>query len=99
MLLRLEGRLMGPWVQELSGYWRKVSAQQPQRVMIDLTGVTFIDAEGKMLLARLWQQGASLTASGCLTKCVVEEITGMDRSDPAKKNCDKRSPGMTEDEF
>jgi ABC-type transporter Mla MlaB component len=97
VLLRLEGRLTGPWVHELSGYWQKVSTNQQQRVMIDLTGVTFIDAEGKALLTRLWRQGAGLRAAGCLTKCVVEEITELDRSDPSKKNCSKRASSVTED--
>jgi len=49
--------------------------------MIDLTGVTFIDADGKALLTKLWQQGAELRALGCLTRCVVEEITGAGRID------------------
>jgi hypothetical protein len=40
-----------------------------------LTGVTFIDANGKALLTKLWQQGAQLQAVGCLTRCIVEEIT------------------------
>ena len=98
VVLRLEGRLAGPWVHELSGYWRKVSRNQPQGVMIDLTSVTFINAEGKALLTRLWQQGADLRATGCLTKCVVEEITGLDRSDPSKKNCRERTSSGTDDE-
>jgi hypothetical protein len=57
--------------------------------MIDLAGVTFIDGEGKALLARLWRQGAKLQASGCLTRCVVEEITGVGRLDSPSRNCDE----------
>jgi hypothetical protein len=44
-----------------------------------LTGVTFLDADGKALLTKLWQQGAELFAAGCLTRCVVEEIMGSGR--------------------
>jgi anti-anti-sigma regulatory factor len=98
VVLHLEGRLTGPWVQELSGYWQKLSTNLPQRVMIDLTSVTFIDAEGRALLTRLWQQGASLRANGCLTKCVVEEITRLDRSDPSKESLSERAPSVTKDE-
>jgi hypothetical protein len=58
-----------------------MSARQLRCVMIDLTGVTFINAEGKALLARLWRQGAELRASGCLTKCIVEEIASAGRTD------------------
>jgi anti-anti-sigma regulatory factor len=48
----------------------------PCPIVIDLAGVTFIDADGKTLLTMLWRQGATLRASGCLTRCMVEEITG-----------------------
>jgi len=73
--LVLEGRLTGPWVEELNAYCREMSVSQYRCAKIDLGGVTYIDAEGKALLARLWREGAELRASGCLTRCVVEEIT------------------------
>jgi hypothetical protein len=85
--LTLEGRLSGPWVEELDACCQRLSLSHGCCVMIDLTGVTFINADGKALLASLWRQGAELRASGCLTKCIVEEITRLDRSDPSKKNC------------
>lgn len=71
----LEGRLAGPWVDELDGCWRQMVASQQSRAVVDLTGVTFVDAEGKVLLTQMWQQGAQLHAVGCLTRCIVEEIT------------------------
>jgi hypothetical protein len=58
-------------------------------MMIDLTGVTFIDDGGKELLARLWRQGADLRAAGCLTRCIVEEITGASTTNRSNRNCDK----------
>lgn len=75
MSLILEGRLAGPWVEELDTCWRQMSVNQQSCTVIDLTGVTFIDANGKALLTKLWQQGADLRAAGCLTRCIVEEIT------------------------
>lgn len=84
----LEGRLVGPWVEELSAYCCKMSEEHQYCTVIDLTGVTFIDATGKALLARLWKQGAELRASGCLTKCVVEEITEPSQKDPSTMNLD-----------
>jgi len=72
----LEGRLAGPWVEELNLLWHQLAVSQRGNVLIDLSGVTFIDAAGKMLLDRLWRQGARLRAAGCLTRCIVEEITG-----------------------
>jgi anti-anti-sigma regulatory factor len=80
MLIILEGRLAGPWVEELHSYWRQISGNQQSGAVIDLTGVTFIDANGKELLTRLWQQGAELHAVGCLTRCTVEEITKVGRA-------------------
>jgi hypothetical protein len=87
--LILEGRLFGPWVEELNACCQRLSASHRCCAMIDLTGVTFIDGEGKALLARLWRQGAKLQASGCLTRCVVEEITGVGRLDSPSRNCDE----------
>jgi hypothetical protein len=43
-------------------------------VKIELEAVTFIDDEGKKLLARLHTSGAELKAAGCMTKCIVREI-------------------------
>ncbi len=74
-LLMLEGRLAGPWVEELGVCWRQMTANLQSRAVIDLTGVTFVDADGKALLTRIWQQGARFHAVGCLNRCVVEEIT------------------------
>jgi anti-anti-sigma regulatory factor len=79
--ITLEGRLAGPWVEELNAYWCQISGNRQRIAVIDLTGVTFIDADGKALLTRLWQQGAELRAAGCLTRCVVEEIMGSGRVD------------------
>ncbi|MBM4138352.1 MAG: hypothetical protein FJ244_02565 [Nitrospira sp.] len=54
-ILILEGRFAGPWVKTLTAYRREMSENQQPCTMIDLTGVTFIDAEGKVLLAQLSQ--------------------------------------------
>ena len=72
--LLLEGRLAGPWVQELDRCWRQISVDQPIRVIVDLHNVTFVDAEGKGMLRQMRKQGAELHASGCLMRCIVEEI-------------------------
>jgi len=72
--LVLEGRLAGPWVEELQASWHALPENEHNRVIIQLADVTYIDADGKALLSRLWRQGAELRASGCLTRCVVEEI-------------------------
>jgi ABC-type transporter Mla MlaB component len=86
MSLILEGRLAGPWVVELHAYVAQALGNRRRCARIDLGGVTFIDAHGKALLARLWREGAELRASGCLTRCVVEEIVGVGQADQSCKN-------------
>lgn len=73
--LEVEGRLAGPWVDELDRAWRNRPDPGQRHPVVDLSGVTFIDCDGKALLARLWKEGAQLRAAGCLTRCIVEEIT------------------------
>ena len=76
----LEGRLAGPWVHELERYWSLVTDPEERKQMfVVLDGVTFIAPEGKALLARMWQEGARFHAVGCLTRCIVEEISKADR--------------------
>jgi anti-anti-sigma regulatory factor len=91
MSIILEGKLAGPWVEELHSYWRQISGNQQSGAVIDLTGVTFIDVNGKALLTKLWQQGAELRAAGCLTRCIIEEITKVGRAgSPRLSRKDKR---------
>lgn len=78
--LLLEGRLAGPWVEELKACWSKGSGSQQSHMVVDLSGVTFIDPEGKALLITMWKRGAKLQASGCLTRCIVEEIMHTERA-------------------
>jgi len=73
--LRLEGRLTGPWVDELERTWRSLTADPADgRVSVDLTDVTFVGEEGKKLLEAMYGEGAKLKASGCVTRRIVEEI-------------------------
>jgi hypothetical protein len=75
LLLGLEGKLAGPWVKELERCWRSVAGTQDiYPVRVDLSAVTFIDADGKELLARMYGEGAKLVATGCLNKAIVEGI-------------------------
>jgi ABC-type transporter Mla MlaB component len=74
--LRLEGRLVGPWVQELEGCWVSiVGMRKKHQCSVDLSAVTYVDSEGKDLLKKIHQQGAKLVASGCLINCLVQEIS------------------------
>ena len=73
--LNLEGRLAGPWVEELERSWRAVKDDSPEKpVTVDLCEVTFVDSEGRKLLSSMYEQGARLRTFGCMAKGVVEEI-------------------------
>jgi anti-anti-sigma regulatory factor len=73
--LRLEGKLSGPWVDELERSWRAVSSRSADcPVAVDLTDVTFVSEEGKKLLEAMYGEGARLKGSGCVTRRLVEEI-------------------------
>lgn len=78
--LRLEGRLAGPWVQELERCWTDLSSEQRREAVVDLAGVTYVGDDGKVLLRNLWRQGATLHACDCLMRSIVEEITGREAS-------------------
>jgi len=73
--LTLEGRVAGPWLEEIARSWSHVRAPRDARaVEIHLDAVTFIDAGGKSLLRTIHEQGAVLVASGCMTRAIVDEI-------------------------
>jgi len=69
----LEGRLAGPWVQELNTCWQQ-SAVENREICVVLKQVTFIDGEGRTLLAAMHRAGVTLEGAGCMTKAVIEEI-------------------------
>lgn len=79
--LKLEGRLAGPWVAELERVWRDLGGSTTGSLVVDLTGVTFIERKGKDLLQRMWRDGAELVAVGCCSRSIVEDITSAARSD------------------
>ncbi len=73
---KVEGKLVGQWAGELERKWREAQGGgQTQNLVMDLTGVTFIDAEGKRVLSRIYQAGGKLRAQDCMTKRLVEEIS------------------------
>lgn len=77
IVLNIEGRLAGESVATLQECWRELQAGSPsEKLQVHLCDVSFIDAQGKGLLANLYEQGAQLVAEGCLNQAIVREITG-----------------------
>jgi ABC-type transporter Mla MlaB component len=76
LTFQLEGSVAGPWLRELEECWQGTLAGQHKPILrVDLSGVTGIDAAGKVCLAAMHRQGAEFVAPDCLTKAVVDEIT------------------------
>jgi hypothetical protein len=73
--LKLEGKLAGPWVPELERIWQ-ASLTDPtcKSIVVDLCGVTFIDAKARELLTRVYCRGARFKTSGFMAKSIMEEI-------------------------
>lgn len=83
-VLSIEGRLAGPLVGTLEQCWRELRAASPdEKLHLDLCGVSFIDAGGRMLLKEIYRQGGELVAAGCLNQAIVEEIV---KSEKVTKN-------------
>jgi ABC-type transporter Mla MlaB component len=63
--LRLEGKLVGPWVAELARSCEELS-YFPDRLLLDLSAVTFVDRPGLALLRDLLGRGGTLSACSAL---------------------------------
>jgi len=71
-VLELEGKLFGPWVNELERVW--YLAERAGSVHVVLKEVGFIDDNGKELLARIYRSGAELVAVGCLAEALLQDV-------------------------
>ncbi len=75
--LSVEGKLAGPSVVTLEQCWRELrAASTNEKFSVNLCGVSFIDAAGKVLLKEIHRQGGQLVAEGCLNQAIVREIVG-----------------------
>ena len=76
--LILAGKLMGPWVTELERCWNTLVSTEPGNpllpIRVDLSGVTFIDEQGKQLVAQMCQSGAGLIGIGLIAGFICKEI-------------------------
>ena len=93
-ILSVEGRLVGPLVSTLEQCWRELRRASPQeKFYVNLCGVSFIDAAGKVLLKEMHRQGGRLMADGCLNQEIVKEIIGSVRSEGrSEESKDKGTP-------
>ena len=73
--IKLEGKLAGPWVQEVTRVWSDTAHTPRSGYVVDLRSATFIDSPGQALLKAMSRQGAQFIAADCLTRNIVDEIT------------------------
>ena len=71
--LLVEGKLAERWVSELRRCWEATGAER-RKLVVDLTGVTLVDLQGKAALAEMYLAGAQMEAKGLMTQAIIEEI-------------------------
>ena len=84
--LKVEGRLRGPWVDELRRSWIGLSGRHAAgSIIVDLTDVTSIDSEGNKLLRNMSEEGARFRC-GQLMKFILDQIErGNGKTDGMRK--------------
>jgi ABC-type transporter Mla MlaB component len=75
--LRLEGKLIHPWVDELARIWMDFAPGFPatRTIRIDLEAVSFVDARGRSILVALRRLGCELRGTGPYISAVIEEVS------------------------
>ena len=81
--LLVEGKLSGPWIDELRTAWRDASRDlEGRKLLIDLSSLTVISREGEAAIFDLMKQGARFSCAGVLTRHVLKELARRCRCEP-----------------
>ena len=77
MVVKLEGRIVGPWVAELDRLWTQTSPSlASRRVALDLRETTYADAGGIRVLRAIYSQTeAAILTSTPWTQYLAAEVT------------------------
>jgi hypothetical protein len=60
--------------------WRQIVAATPfATITADLSNVAFIDRNGERLLRKMVRRGVVFCGAGCMSRYVIETISGDDR--------------------
>jgi hypothetical protein len=73
--IKLEGKIVGPWVEEFERTYQSVVPSLGARELhLDLRGVGFVDIKGRSLLHEIYQKtNARFLADSPLTRYFVED--------------------------
>lgn len=74
--MRLEGKVIGPWVEECNRTWEAIRGELGfKKLRIDLCELAFVDENGMALLREIYRiSGAEVLADSPLTKYFAERI-------------------------
>jgi anti-anti-sigma regulatory factor len=70
-VLKLEGKLLEPWINELVEACRRAVGDD-QSAVIDLSGVSFVDAPAAVAVRELMRRGIGLTGCSPLVARLLE---------------------------
>ena len=74
VLLKLEGSVKGPWVEELRKAWvTSANRSDGEPVSVDLGELSFIDAKGRDLLLRMRREGVVLKGGSSFLRHILED--------------------------
>jgi anti-anti-sigma regulatory factor len=76
IVIKLEGRIAGPWVAELDRLWAETApAVAKRKLSLDLRGTTFADSDGIRILRDIHSKsGAEILAGTPWTQYLAEEV-------------------------
>ncbi len=77
-MIVLEGRLAGPWADELGRVWVETAPRvHSRKLSIDVRNVTYVDSVGKRVLKDIFSQtDAELVAGALGAQDLAKEILG-----------------------
>jgi len=90
VVVKLEGRLTGPWVEELDRLWEQTAPGLNKRELsLDLRQTTFADAGGIRSLQVIYSQtGARILAGTPWTQYLADEVMAVSADEVAANHAD-----------
>ena len=74
--LELHGNITGDWIAVLERHWREILEAAPSAIVIvGLSNVVFIDADGEQLLRSMAQRGGAFDGAGCMNRYVINKVS------------------------
>jgi hypothetical protein len=94
--LELAGKLGGPWVAETENVWLSAPCAGKE-IEVDMRDVTGVDDAGHKLLIAMHDAGAHFVVQGVAMTALIEEITGKQPFDGAKRRLRNKRTSQDQD--